>query len=91
MYDLKAFEAYASYFYYFSKLWTRPLPQDYDPQQVAQYFSVRPHLVTLRVLEVLVLFHYFNTNPQSEILSTTLPFSFVSLTIRLSFKYLLEL
>ncbi|KAG4397781.1 hypothetical protein GLYMA_10G212000v4 [Glycine max] len=56
MYDLKAFEAYASYFYYFSKLWTRPLPQDYDPQQVAQYFSVRPHLVTLRVLEVLFSF-----------------------------------
>lgn len=57
MYDLEALEAYASYFYYLSKLWSRPLPQAYDPQEVSQYFSVRPHVVTLRVLEVLVLFH----------------------------------
>ncbi|CAL0300629.1 unnamed protein product [Lupinus luteus] len=50
--DLKALEAYASYFYYFSKIWSMPLPQVYDPQHVAHYFSARPHLVALRILEV---------------------------------------
>lgn len=53
MYDLKALEAYASYFYYLSKVWSKPLPEVYDPEDVAQYFSVRPHVVTFRVLEVL--------------------------------------
>ncbi|KAK7357061.1 hypothetical protein VNO80_16342 [Phaseolus coccineus] len=53
LYDLKALEAYASYFYYLSKVWSKPLPEVYDPQDVAQYFSVRPHVVTFRVLEVL--------------------------------------
>ncbi|XP_047166084.1 uncharacterized protein slr1919 [Vigna umbellata] len=56
MYDLKALEAYASYFYYLSKVWSKPLPEVYDPQDVAQYFSVRPHVVTFRVLEVLFSF-----------------------------------
>ncbi|KAJ1406418.1 UbiB domain, partial [Sesbania bispinosa] len=52
MYDLKALEAYAGYFYYLSKMWSKPLPEAYDPQDVAHYFSVRPHVVALRVLEV---------------------------------------
>ncbi|KAK7379773.1 hypothetical protein VNO78_34292 [Psophocarpus tetragonolobus] len=56
MSDLKALEAYASYFYYLSKLWSNPLPEAYDPQEVAQYFSLRPHLVGFRVLEVLFSF-----------------------------------
>lgn len=52
MYDLKALEAYATYFYYLSKIWSKPLPEAYDPQDVAHYFSVRPHVVGLRILEV---------------------------------------
>ncbi|KAL7228702.1 hypothetical protein ACSBR2_007412 [Camellia fascicularis] len=50
--DLKALEAYASYFYYLSKLWTKPLPEVYDPEEVADYFACRPHVVALRLLEV---------------------------------------
>ncbi|KAE7996938.1 hypothetical protein FH972_001614 [Carpinus fangiana] len=52
MADLKALEAYAGYFYYLSKIWSKPLPEVYDPQDVADYFSCRPHLVALRLLEV---------------------------------------
>ncbi|CAL0316096.1 unnamed protein product [Lupinus luteus] len=52
MSDLKALEAYASYFYYLSKIWSKPLPEVYDPQDVAHYFNVRPHVVGLRILEV---------------------------------------
>ncbi|XP_059628302.1 uncharacterized protein LOC132271059 isoform X2 [Cornus florida] len=50
--DLRALEAYANYFYYLSKKWTKPLPEGYDPQEVADYFSRRPHVVVLRLLEV---------------------------------------
>ncbi|KAK3023168.1 hypothetical protein RJ639_043477 [Escallonia herrerae] len=50
--DLKALEAYVGYFYYLSKLWARPLPEVYDPQEVADYFSCRPHVVALRLIEV---------------------------------------
>ncbi|EEF29135.1 Ubiquinone biosynthesis protein coq-8, putative [Ricinus communis] len=56
MADLKALEAYASYFYYLSKLWSKPLPEVYDPQDVADYFSCRPHVVALRLLEVFSAF-----------------------------------
>lgn len=52
MYDLKALEAYASYFYHLSKIWSKPLPEAYDPQDVAHYFSARPHVVALRIIEV---------------------------------------
>ncbi|KAE9611418.1 hypothetical protein Lal_00011666 [Lupinus albus] len=52
MSDLKALEAYASYFYYLSKIWSKPLPEVYDPQDVAHYFNARPHVVGLRILEV---------------------------------------
>lgn len=52
MYDLKALEAYASYFYNLSQIWSKPLPETYDPQDVAHYFSARPHVVALRMLEV---------------------------------------
>ncbi|MED6115591.1 hypothetical protein PIB30_092070 [Stylosanthes scabra] len=56
MADLKALEAYAGYFYYLSKMWSKPLPEVYDPQEVAHYFSARPHVVGLRVLEVFSAF-----------------------------------
>jgi aarF domain-containing kinase len=50
--DLKALESYASYFYCLSKIWSKPLPEAYDPQEVADYFNCRPHLVAFRLLEV---------------------------------------
>lgn len=50
--DLKALETYVSYFYYRSKMWTKPLPEVYDPQEVDDYFSCRPHVVAFRLLEV---------------------------------------
>ncbi|KAF8395210.1 hypothetical protein HHK36_019153 [Tetracentron sinense] len=52
MADLKALEAYAGYFYHLSKIWSRPLPEVYDPQEVIEYFSCRPHVVALRFIEV---------------------------------------
>lgn len=54
MADLKALEAYAVYYYSLSKIWTKPLPEVYDPHSVAEYFGCRPHIVGLRLLEVLV-------------------------------------
>ncbi|KAL1828065.1 hypothetical protein ACET3Z_006477 [Daucus carota] len=54
--DLKALEAYLNYFYYLTKMWTKPLPDVYDPQEVADYFNCRPHLVALRLLEVVSSF-----------------------------------
>lgn len=53
MADLKALETYFNYFYYLSLMWTKPLPDIYDPQEVAVYFNLRPHIVALRLLEVL--------------------------------------
>ncbi|XVE68933.1 hypothetical protein DITRI_Ditri09bG0109700 [Diplodiscus trichospermus] len=52
MADLKALEAYASYFYYQSKKWSKPLPEAYNAEEVADYFSLRPHVVAFRLLEV---------------------------------------
>ncbi|XP_047319768.1 uncharacterized protein slr1919 [Impatiens glandulifera] len=54
--DLKALEAYIGYFYCLSKMWTKPLPEVYDSQEVAQYFNCRPHVVALRLLEVFFSF-----------------------------------
>ncbi|XP_071921435.1 uncharacterized protein [Coffea arabica] len=54
--DLQALEAYIRYFYYLSKLWTKPLPESYDSQEVADYFRLRPHVVALRLLEVFAAF-----------------------------------
>ncbi|KAJ6432842.1 hypothetical protein OIU84_019967 [Salix udensis] len=56
MADLKALESYASYFYCLSKIWSKPLPEAYDPQQVSDYFNCRPHLVAFRLLEVFTAF-----------------------------------
>lgn len=41
-----------AYLYYVSKTWSKPLPEVYDPQDIADYFSRRPHVVALRLLEV---------------------------------------
>ncbi|KAL9419021.1 hypothetical protein AB3S75_036888 [Citrus x aurantiifolia] len=50
--DLKALEAYANYFYHMLKIWSKPLPEVYNPQNVTDYFNCRPHIVGLRLLEV---------------------------------------
>lgn len=52
MADLKALEAYANYYYYRVKVLSKPLPDVYDPDEVAEYFSFRPQVVALRLLEV---------------------------------------
>ncbi|KAM7274292.1 hypothetical protein ACFE04_028956 [Oxalis oulophora] len=52
MADIKALEAYITYYYYLSKIWSKPIPQVYDPQEVSDYFNVRPHVVALRLLQV---------------------------------------
>ncbi|KAL8533092.1 hypothetical protein ACS0TY_009370 [Phlomoides rotata] len=54
--DLKAMEVYASYFYYLTKMWTKPLPEMYDADVVTEYFTLRPHVVALRLLEVFTAF-----------------------------------
>ncbi|XP_074296016.1 uncharacterized protein LOC141623759 [Silene latifolia] len=54
--DVQALAAYANYFYSISKLWSRPLPEFYDAQQISDYFNCRPHLVALRFLEVFFAF-----------------------------------
>ncbi|XP_010529099.1 PREDICTED: ethylene-responsive transcription factor 12-like, partial [Tarenaya hassleriana] len=51
MADVKALEAYAGYFHYLPKLWSRLLPEVYEPEAVADYFSCRPHVVAFRLLE----------------------------------------
>ncbi|CAH8265269.1 unnamed protein product [Arabidopsis lyrata] len=56
MADVKALEAYAAYFYCLSKMWSRPLPEVYDSQAVADYFNCRPHVVAFRLLEVFSAF-----------------------------------
>ncbi|XP_048134549.1 uncharacterized protein slr1919 isoform X2 [Rhodamnia argentea] len=52
MADLRALEAYIAYFYCLSRVWSKPLPEVYNAEDVAYYFSCRPHLVALRLLEV---------------------------------------
>ncbi|KAK4436016.1 hypothetical protein Salat_0765300 [Sesamum alatum] len=54
--DLKALEVYVGYYYYLAKMWTKPLPEFYDAQEVTDYFTLRPHVVALRVLEVFTAF-----------------------------------
>ncbi|OWM70178.1 hypothetical protein CDL15_Pgr026028 [Punica granatum] len=53
MADVKAMEAYISYFYCLSRVWSKALPETYDPEGVADYFICRPHVVALRLIEVL--------------------------------------
>nr|XP_043616523.1 uncharacterized protein slr1919 [Erigeron canadensis] len=50
--DLKALEAYILYYYYLSKMWSKPLPEVYNPQEADDYFKCRPHIVALRLIEV---------------------------------------
>ncbi|KAI9128310.1 hypothetical protein K1719_001303 [Acacia pycnantha] len=57
MADLKALEVYASYFYQLSKIWSKPLLEVYDPRDVATYFICRPHVVAIRLLEIVLHWH----------------------------------
>lgn len=54
--DLEAMKLYASYLQHASQIWYMPLPEVYDLQQVADYFSCRPHVLVLRILEVFLSF-----------------------------------
>ncbi|GAB2286797.1 hypothetical protein Dimus_021192 [Dionaea muscipula] len=56
--DLRALEAYAYYFSCMSKMWSLPLQDSYDPEEVSNYFDCRPHVVALRLLEVLSAFSF---------------------------------
>ncbi|KAF9674863.1 hypothetical protein SADUNF_Sadunf10G0171200 [Salix dunnii] len=38
------------------QIWSKPLPEAYDPQQVSDYFNCRPHLLAFRLLEVFTAF-----------------------------------
>lgn len=58
MADVEALETYLNYFYCISKRWTKPLPETYDPEQVSEYFNLRPHVVALRLLEVIEIIYY---------------------------------
>lgn len=58
MADVEALETYLNYFYCISKRWTKPLPETYDPEQVSEYFKLRPHVVALRLLEVIEIIYY---------------------------------
>ncbi|XP_051121560.1 uncharacterized protein LOC127244976 [Andrographis paniculata] len=54
--DLKALEVYFGYYYYLSKMWTKPLPETYDAEKVTEYFTLRPQVVAFRLLEVFTAF-----------------------------------
>eukprot|EP00262_Sarcandra_glabra_P006917 TRINITY_DN19477_c0_g1_i2.p1 TRINITY_DN19477_c0_g1~~TRINITY_DN19477_c0_g1_i2.p1 ORF type:complete len:812 (+),score=125.18 TRINITY_DN19477_c0_g1_i2:159-2594(+) len=58
MADLKALKEYAYYLQHVSKIWSMPLPEHYDLQKVADYFSCRPHVLALRVFEVFSSFAF---------------------------------
>ncbi|KAK1432084.1 hypothetical protein QVD17_08974 [Tagetes erecta] len=51
--DFKALEAYILYYYSMSKMWAKPLPEVYNAQEADDYFKCRPHVVALRLVEVL--------------------------------------
>lgn len=53
MADLEALKVYVDYLRHVSQAWSMPLPEVYDPQRVALYFSCRPHVLVFRMLEVL--------------------------------------
>lgn len=54
--DLEALAAYSNYFYCMSKIWSRPIPESYDAQEIVDYFNCRPHVVAFRLLEVFSAF-----------------------------------
>ncbi|KAK1289661.1 putative aarF domain-containing protein kinase [Acorus calamus] len=56
MADLEALKLYAFHLHQLTKIWSMPLPETYDPQIIAFYFSCRPHVLVLRVLEILASF-----------------------------------
>ncbi|KAK1266643.1 hypothetical protein QJS04_geneDACA015361 [Acorus gramineus] len=51
MSDLEALKLYAFHLHQLTKIWSMPLPETYDPQIIAFYFSCRPHVLVFRVLE----------------------------------------
>lgn len=58
MADIEALRAYGSYIQNLPKMWSKSLPEIYDPQEVEDYFHCRPHVVTLRFIEVFINFTF---------------------------------
>lgn len=56
--DIQALEAYGNIFFCMLKIWSKPLPEVYDGQEIADYFNCRPHVVALRFLEVFSAFSF---------------------------------
>lgn len=56
MSDLEALKSYVNYLRHASQIWFMPLPESYDPQKVADYFSCRPHILAFRFSEVFASF-----------------------------------
>ncbi|OEL35062.1 hypothetical protein BAE44_0003919, partial [Dichanthelium oligosanthes] len=44
------------YINYYSAILTTPLPQNYDPDLLAQYFASRPHILAFRAIQILFTF-----------------------------------
>lgn len=58
MADVEALKAYGCYLRNVPKMLSRPLPEVYDAQEIEDYFSCRPHIVTLRLIEVFISFTF---------------------------------
>ncbi|KAL9252489.1 hypothetical protein AKJ16_DCAP14447 [Drosera capensis] len=56
--DLRAMETYANFFYCMSKMWSHPLPEFYNPDEIVGYFNCRPQVVALRLIEVFSAFFF---------------------------------
>ncbi|WOL12957.1 hypothetical protein Cni_G21726 [Canna indica] len=54
--DFEALKVYANRFQDTYKFLFMPLPEVYDPEKVALYFSFRPHILAFRVTEVFLSF-----------------------------------
>lgn len=52
MADLEALKLYINYLRHASQVWFMPLPEVYDHERVAYYFSCRPHVLVFRMVEV---------------------------------------
>ncbi|KAG6478783.1 hypothetical protein ZIOFF_062227 [Zingiber officinale] len=66
MADLEALKVYANYFQDTFKIFVMPLPEVYDPEKVALYFSLRPHILAFRIVEVFLSWASFAIKLQTS-------------------------
>ncbi|XP_042437489.1 uncharacterized protein slr1919-like [Zingiber officinale] len=66
MADLEALKVYANYFQDTFKIFVMPLPEVYDPEKVALYFSLRPHILAFRIAEVFLSWASFAIKLQTS-------------------------